>query len=181
MTEDLLLLVDPADKVIGKAEKLKCHLGSGLLHRAFSVFVFNDKKELLIQKRSPKKMLWPLFWSNTCCGHPVFDEDYEASAERRLIEEMGIKTKLKFLYKFQYQARFGSVGSENELCAVLIGRSNQMPKPDSDEVADFKYVSLDDLKKEIKERPDDFTPWFKMELNRLLEYHYEDIEGLFNS
>lgn len=178
MTEDLLLLVDPTDKIIGKEEKQTCHLGSGMLHRAFSVFLFNSSKELLIQKRSSKKMLWPLFWSNTCCSHPVFDEDYETSAERRLTEELGIKAKLKFLYKFQYQAKFGNIGSENELCAVLIGISDQPPKPNSDEVAEFKYISINDLKKDIETHPDNFSPWFKMEFQKLLDDYKEDIDKL---
>ncbi len=178
MPEDLLLLVDSDDKIIGKEEKRSCHLGKGNLHRAFSVFLFNKNKELLIQKRSNKKSLWPLFWSNSCCSHPIFDEDYETAAERRLTEELGIKAKLKFLYKFQYQEKFGIIGSENELCAVLVGVSDLAPKPNPDEVSEFKYISLEDLKKQIEEHPDDFTPWFKMEFQKLLSDYKEDIDNL---
>ena len=130
---DKIIIVDKQDKIIGFEEKEKCHDGYGILHRAFSVFIFNDKKELLIQQRSKFKRLWPLYWSNTCCSHPRFDEEIVNAAEKRIKEEFGFWCLLKDLYKFQYQARFKDEGSENEMCSVLIGKledAGVISKPD---------------------------------------------------
>ena len=99
--DEMLILVNPKDEEIGWEDKARCHLGDGILHRAFSIFIFNDNNELLIQKRSDQKLLWPLFWSNSCCSHPRKGEKIESAAQRRMEEELGIKTRLKYLYKSQ--------------------------------------------------------------------------------
>jgi len=112
---DLLILVDEKDNILGYETKEKCHEGSGLLHRAFSIFIFNDKDELFIQKRSKAKLLWPRYWSNTCCSHPRIGESYIHGANRRLVEECGFETELKYLSKFHYSADYYSHGSENEI------------------------------------------------------------------
>lgn len=179
--EDLLVLVDEEDNELGTEEKGKCHLGVGILHRAFSVFIFNEKEELLVQQRSESKMLWPLYWSNTCCSHPRRGEDNKSAAERRLIEECGIKSDLKYLYRFQYRARYENVGSENELCAVFIGYSDgETMKFDPSEVAAFKWISIENLITEMEETPEKFTPWFKMEMKELVKSHFNEIQQLKN-
>src|SRR3984957_14561184 len=125
---DALILVDEADRSLGVLSKALCHEGRGILHRAFSLLIFNERGELLIQQRSASKRLWPLFWSNSCCSHPRGEETMEAATQRRMLEELGITCSLRFLYKFQYQAQFDATGAENELCSVFIGRSRQAPR-----------------------------------------------------
>lgn len=164
-----LLLVDKQDNLIGYEEKEACHKGNGKLHRAFSVFIFNNKNELLIQKRSKYKPLWPLFWSNSCCSHPRKDESYEKAGERRLIEELGFTCKLKYLFKFQYQTRYKDIGSENEICAVLIGKSNAEPILNEEEVAEWGYVKIKDLLEDVKKNSNKYTPWFKIEIKEMLK------------
>lgn len=162
-----LVVVDKNDNVLGLENKEKCHKGKGILHRGFSVYILNKKGELLIQRRSKYKKTWPLFWSNTVCSHPRKDENYKRAAERRLKEELGFSCKLKYLYKFMYRARFKDM-SENEMCAVLIGLSEKKPKPNPKEIAEWKYVKINDLKKQMRKTPRKFTPWFRMELKKLL-------------
>ena len=158
-----LILVDENDREIGYETKGRCHDGDGILHRAFSVFVFNGAGELLLQQRSEQKRLWPLYWSNSCCSHPRRGETMAIAAERRMSEELGLRCDLEFVYKFQYQASFGELGSENELCSVFVGRSDEVPATNRNEIAAVRYVAPEDLDRELAERPDSFTPWFKME------------------
>lgn len=161
-----LIIVNEKDQLLGFEEKQKCHDGKGILHRAFSVFVFNPKGELLIQKRSRFKRLWPLFWSNSCCSHPLKDEEIKKTAAQRLQEELGFTCPLEFLFKFLYRASFKDKGSENELVHVFKGVYEGEVKPDEKEVAGWRWLSLKDLEKEIKEKPERFTPWFKSLLNK---------------
>ncbi|MBN1156741.1 isopentenyl-diphosphate Delta-isomerase [Candidatus Woesearchaeota archaeon] len=164
---DELIIVDENDNLLRFASKEKCHGGEGVLHRAFSVFVFNERGELLIQQRSKHKLLWPLYWSNTCCSHPRPNEYFLASAERRLVEEIGISCRLSYLYKFRYSARYKSIGSENEMCYVFIGRSDNEPFPNSAEIADYKWIDMAELSADIENNPEKYTPWFKMEFKEL--------------
>ena len=159
-----LIIVNKNDEKIGLEDNLKCHLGKGILHRAFSVFVFNNKNQLLIQKRSKLKLLWPLYWSNTCCSHPLDGELYEESGKKRLKEEMGFSCFLKIITKFYYQASYKNIGSENEIDTILIGKYNGTIKPNSKEVADYKWIDIDELQKDIKKNPSKYTPWFKIAL-----------------
>jgi isopentenyl-diphosphate delta-isomerase len=165
--DELLILVDPNDKEIGYKTKDICHDGKGMLHRAFSIFIFNGNGDLLLQKRSGEKRLWPLHWSNSCCSHPRKGESYEFATKRRLEEELGLKTELEFVYKFQYQATFDKKGSENELCSVYIGKSSDKPKVNETEIAEWKFISQEELNKQFESNPGQFTPWFKMEWKRL--------------
>ena len=110
-----LILVDASDNELGFLGKEECHDGDGILHRAFSLFVFNTHGELLLQKRSAEKRLWPLFWSNSCCSHPRKGESMQVATHRRLQEELSIEASLEFIFKFSYRAQFGDFGSENEL------------------------------------------------------------------
>ncbi len=176
--DEKLILVDENDRVLGYENKDICHNGAGLLHRAFSIFVFNSKNELLLQKRSPEKRLWGNYWSNTCCSHPRKGETYEIATHRRLEEEVGLDIPMQYLYKFQYQARFGNEGSENEVCSVYIAKTDRAPVINRTEISDWKYISMDDLNRELKNHPEHFTPWFKMEWQRLRDEYLEVIRHL---
>ena len=161
--DEELILVDEDDTVIGHLDKGACHDGDGVLHRAFSIFIFSDTGKLLLQQRSPEKRLWPGFWSNSCCSHPRRGEDMGAALERRLDDELGMRSELHFLYKFSYHARFGDVGSEREVCSVYAGRSTDEVRPNAHEIAAWRWISAADLDREMRARPEDFTPWFLQE------------------
>jgi isopentenyl-diphosphate delta-isomerase len=166
---DLLILVDGEDRIQGHLDKVECHRGQGVLHRAFSIFIFNSSGQLLLQRRSAAKALWPLFWSNSVCSHPRKGEEYLEAATRRLREEMGIETSLRFLFRFQYQAAYQDIGSENELCSVFIGESDGPVVVDPGEIAEWRFISPGELDVELNAHPQDFTPWFKMEWMRIRE------------
>lgn len=163
-----LILVDAQDNEIGFESKGRCHDGDGLLHRAFSLFVINDRDEVLLQQRSADKRLWPLYWSNSCCSHPRRGESLELASERRLHEELGLRCSFEFLYKFQYDAPFGDLGSENELCSVFLGRTNDLPNVNKTEIAAWRYLAPDALTAELQTHPHHFTPWFKLEWPQVL-------------
>lgn len=156
-----VVVVNKKDQVLKTVERSKAHQVNGLLHRGFAVFIFNNKGELLLTKRSKKKELWPLFWDNSCCSHPKSGESHVQAGERRLKEELGFSCQLKYLDKFYYRAVYKNVGSEEEICAVLVGKYDEEIKPDPGEIADFRWVRLDELKEEIKKNPELFTPWLK--------------------
>ena len=162
-----LILVDSDDNEIGTLSKAHCHDGDGVLHRAFSLFIFNEAGELLLQQRSAEKRLWPLFWSNSCCSHPRHGETMEQAVERRLAQELGLECSLEYVYKFSYQAKFGDAGSEHELCSVFLGQTSDLPKVNATEIAATRYVSAATLAQELESSPDEFTPWFKLEWERL--------------
>jgi isopentenyl-diphosphate delta-isomerase len=158
-----LILVDELDREVGFKAKTDCHLGQGTLHRAFSIFVFNRNNELLLQQRSPSKMLWPKFWSNTCCSHPRRGESMDLAVSRRLTQELGFDCPLEFLYKFKYQAQFGTIGAEHEYCWVYYGRYDGRVDVNVNEIAAWRHIGIDALERELAAAPDTFTPWFKME------------------
>jgi len=162
-----VVLVNEDDKEIGLSEKIQAHLGNGFLHRAFACFVINKKGELLIQKRSREKMLWPLYWDNTCSSHPIKDESYEEAGARRLSEELGFTCQLKNVDKFTYQVNFNDVGAENEICAILTGNYDGELKPNPTEIAEYKWISLLELKKDIEKNAHEYTPWFLIAFERL--------------
>jgi isopentenyl-diphosphate Delta-isomerase len=165
---DALILVDEDDRDVGTLSKSLCHEGRGILHRAFSLLIFNSAGELLLQQRSAAKRLWPLYWSNSCCSHPRGSETMEAATQRRLREELGVSCPLRFLFKFQYQAQFDATGAENELCSVFIGRCNTPPKINSAEIADWCWIGPEALQAEISDPTNrSFTPWFLLEWGRI--------------
>jgi isopentenyl-diphosphate Delta-isomerase len=177
--DDWLILVDETDQGVGFMSKTLCHAGQGILHRAFSLLIFNERGELLIQQRSAAKRLWPLYWSNSCCSHPRGDETMEAATRRRLLEELGIECSLHFLYKFQYQAQFDDTGAENELCSVFIGRATQTPRINAAEISDWRWISPEALAAEISGSSDrSFTPWFKLEWTRVWRDYRSDVLSL---
>src|SRR5580698_8880165 len=149
LDSEALILVDEADREVGHLSKSKCHDGQGVLHRAFSLLIFNGEGELLIQQRSASKRLWPRYWSNSCCSHPRQAETMEAAIHRRLYEELGLACPLQFLFKFQYHAQYQNVGAEHELCAVFIGCSTGQVCTDDNEIADWRWVSPDTLLREM--------------------------------
>jgi isopentenyl-diphosphate delta-isomerase len=166
-----LILVDESDNELGHLSKADCHDGDGVLHRAFSVFVFDDLGRLILQQRGSQKRLWPGYWSNSCCSHPRKGEGMDIATVRRLEEELGIAVDLEFVYRFQYQAGFGEFGSENELCSVFLGRCTGAVKPNETEIDAVRFVDIVELQKEMEDSPCRFTPWFKQELNCLLSEH----------
>ena len=162
-----LILVDEEDREIGHASKADAHAGKGILHRAFSVFVFNRAGEVLLQQRAASKPLWPGYWSNSCCSHPRGGEDMDSAIQRRLREELGFACALEFLFKFQYHAEFGEAGSERELCWVYVGVSDDPVQVNATEVAAWRFVRPEALDREIALAPERFTPWLRMEWQRL--------------
>jgi len=166
---ELLILVDPDDRETGALSKSACHDGDGVLHRAFSVFLFNSRGELLLQQRGAGKRLWPMFWTNTCCSHPRQGESMEVATERRLRQELGTAAALEFVYKFSYQARFDDRGAENELCSVYLGRLEREAAANATEIAALRFIGAGALNDEIGALAERFTPWFKMEWQRLNE------------
>ncbi len=165
--EESLILVDMNDNETGVLSKAECHDGEGVLHRAFSVFLFNPDGELLLQQRASGKRLWPLFWSNTCCSHPRQGESIEIAAVRRLQDELQASAALEFVYKFSYRANFEDLGSEHELCHVLLGSLDDTVTANTTEVEALRFVSAHKLEEELRANAEQFTPWFKMEWQRL--------------
>lgn len=168
MDEEFLVVIDRNDEGIGTETRERCHFGDGILHRAIAIFVFDGKNKLLIAQRSKSKTLWPEFWDASCCTHVYLSETHEQAGERRLSQELGFSCKLKFLTKFRYQARYKNSGSENEICALLMGRHNGEVKPHPKEVAGCKWVDIDDLREEINNNPDEYTPWLRIALVKYL-------------
>lgn len=165
-SEDLIL-VDENDNEIGAISKADAHDAHGTLHRAFSLFIFNEKGELLLQQRSPEKRLWGGYWSNSCCSHPRVGETLEEATHRRLEDELGISAALEHVYYFTYQADFGELGAEHELCHVYVGCSGDDVRVNESEVSDWRWVAPAELDAELREQPENFTPWFKLEWERL--------------
>ena len=175
---EALILVDEADREVGHLSKAKCHDGQGVLHRAFSLLIFNGAGELLLQQRSSTKRLWPLYWSNSCCSHPRRAESMETAIHRRLFEELGLRCPLQFLFKFQYQAQFESAGSEQELCSVFIGRSTEAVRTDPNEIQAWRWIHPEALQIELSDSPGKFTPWFKLEWARIWAEHRAAVAAL---
>jgi isopentenyl-diphosphate delta-isomerase len=170
-----LILVDDQDREIGFRSKDECHRGQGLLHRAFSVFLFNRDGALLLQQRSEQKPLWPLYWSNSCCSHPRESESVEHAAHRRVREELNLECKLQFLYKFKYQAQFGDLGAEHEFCWVYAGLLEGDVTAHPEEIADWRFVMPDELTEAIEKNGDHYTPWLKMEWATICRDHLDQI------
>ncbi len=168
--EPYITLVDTNDRVIGKAPKIEVHR-KGLLHRAFSVFIFSpDYKKILLQQRHPQKYHSGALWSNTACGHPVFGQEITLAARQRLKEEMGFDTELKKAFVFHYQARLDNDMIENEIDHVFFGIYDGEISPDPDEVVDYKWVNIEDLIDDVEKNPHNYTYWFRQILPRLLDF-----------
>ena len=162
-----LILVDTEDMEIGYSPKADCHDGAGVLHRAFSLFLFNKDGELLLQQRGSDKRLWPGFWSNSCCSHPRRGESLAVATSRRLSDELNITAELEHVYHFCYQAEYSEAGSENELCHVFLGTVVGDVRPNASEIEAVRFITADDLDCELSEYPQRFTPWFIKEWQTL--------------
>ena len=176
--DEPLVLVDAHDRELGFLDKASAHVGQGKLHRAFSLFVFNPRGELLLQQRAPGKRLWPGYWSNTCCSHPRRGESIASAVHRRLKEEIGMQCALDFRFKFEYQAQFDAGGAEHELCWVYTGRGADRPTVNVNEISALRYIAPEALDAEMKTQPQRFTPWFKIEWERLRREHAELFESV---
>jgi isopentenyl-diphosphate delta-isomerase len=176
---DALILVDGRDRRLGELSKRRCHEGRGVLHRAFSLLIFNRAGDLLIQQRSKSKRLWPLYWSNSCCSHPRSGESMESATQRRLYEELGLSCPLKFLFKFEYHAQFDATGAEHELCSVFIGRTEDPLRINTDEIVASRWIGPEELQTEFSVHgAARFTPWFMMEWTRMWAEHRDAVMGL---
>lgn len=173
-----LILVDENDVEVGHLHKDKCHDGEGLLHRAFSLFIFNENGEVLIQRRSAQKRLWPLYWANSCCSHPRRGEEMDEAVRRRLYQELGMRTDPVFLYKFTYHARFEDKGAEHELCWVYVGRSSDPVRANPNEISEWMYVSPSQLDEALRTNPDNFSPWIKLEWETMQRDHRSRLNDL---
>ena len=156
-----VILVDDNDIEVGVMEKMEAHL-TGTMHRAISVFVFNEKGDYLLQQRAQHKYHSGSKWSNTCCSHPRPGEALLDAAHRRLKEEMGLDCKLAFWFSFKYRAELDHGLVENEYDHVFMGISNDLPRPNPNEVSSFKYISRADLEKDLISNPEHYSEWFKI-------------------
>ncbi|MGM8362734.1 isopentenyl-diphosphate Delta-isomerase [Flavobacterium sp. ARAG 55.4] len=169
MTEENVILVNENDEQIGLMPKLEAH-EKAVLHRAFSVFVLNDKNQLMLQQRAHHKYHSPMLWTNTCCSHQRESETNLEAGNRRLMEEMGFETPLKELFHFIYKAPFDNGLTEHELDHVMIGNYNEAPLINSDEVESWKWMDIEAVKEDILIHPEIYTVWFKIIFDKF--YHY---------
>ncbi|MDP2385156.1 MAG: isopentenyl-diphosphate Delta-isomerase [Bacteroidota bacterium] len=163
-----VILVNESDEEIGAMEKLQAHR-EAKLHRAISVFVFNNKGQFLLQKRAKEKYHSANLWSNTCCSHPRPGEQTHVAAKRRLTEEMGIECDLQYKFSFIYKAELESGLTEYELDHVFLGVYNGEPDINRDEVSDWKYENLESIEQDLLHSPESYTAWFKIVFERVLE------------
>ncbi len=161
MKKNNVILVDKNDNKIGVCGKIKAH-EEGLLHRAFSVFTFNSKNELLLQRRVKEKYHSGGLWTNTVCSHPQKGENLEEGIKRRMVEEMGFSTDVKEIFSFVYKSEYENGMTEYEYDHVFISFYDNTPKPNQDEVMDYEWMTVEKIKKDIKKNPDKYTTWFKI-------------------
>ncbi|MBW2960824.1 isopentenyl-diphosphate Delta-isomerase [Mesonia aestuariivivens] len=169
--EEKVILVNEQDEQVGLMEKIEAH-EKALLHRAFSVFVYNDQGEVMLQQRALSKYHSPGLWTNTCCSHQREGETNIDAGKRRLMEEMGFTTDLEETISFIYKAPFDNGLSEHEYDYILIGKYNGEPTINPAEVAAWKWMNLEEVKKDLKENPSNYTAWFKI----IFDKHYNSIK-----
>ena len=176
---EYVILVNKQNKILGTAPKLQAHNNNTKLHRGFSLFLFNKKGELLLQKRSFKKKTWPLVWSNSCCGHPALGQSNVDAAKRRLEYELGISAAdiFEVISDFRYKVKLDSI-VENEICPILVGISEQEPIMNKDEVNDIAWVNWNKFIDDVKNNPDGYSPWCaldqKSQLGFLISRQFPD-------
>lgn len=162
-----VILVDENNCEIGTAEKLAVHQNGGMLHRAFSIFVFDETSRLLLQRRAVGKYHFGNLWTNTCCGHPRPGEIVTAAAQRRLHEEFGIETSLQPIGETTYIAEDAASGlTEREYLHILVARFDGEPKPNPEEIGAFRWQAISEIEKELSAKPETFTPWFALILQQ---------------
>jgi len=173
---ELLILVDENDNELGVMDKLSAHQ-TGSLHRAFSIFIFNSKGELLLQQRADEKYHSAGLWSNTCCSHPVKGEDLPVTLSRRLQEEMGIDSRLEFIFSFIYKTELEHGLTEHEFDHVYIGFTDDQPKPNPAEVKAWKYMDLNTLQTDIQLHPENYSVWLAICLPRVTAHFARKTEN----
>lgn len=167
--EEQVVLISEDDQILGQMGKMEAHI-NGILHRAFSVFLFNENGEMLLQRRAADKYHSPNQWTNACCSHPRMGETYKEGANRRLKEELGIETPIEEKFHFIYKANVGGDLIEHERDHVFSGDYNGDFVLDPSEVAEVRYISMENLDKEMEEHPENFTEWFKIILKEYKEH-----------
>lgn len=165
---EYVILVNELDIETGEMEKLTVHQ-MGLLHRAFSVFIFNSNSELLLQQRADGKYHSPGLWTNTCCSHPKPGESTLNACKRRLMEEMGMGCDLEFQFSFIYKFQFANGLTEHEFDHVFFGRTDDLPEMNLTEVKNWRYINLSDLENEITIHPENYTAWLKICMPKIKE------------
>jgi isopentenyl-diphosphate delta-isomerase len=160
----MVILVDENDNPIGTMPKMEAH-EKAMLHRAFSVFILNANDEVLLQQRANDKYHSAGLWTNTCCSHPHPGEDTLGAARRRLKEEIGMEADLQFVFKFMYKAPFDNLLTEHEIDHVFIGKTDQLPVINPEEVASYKYMKPEDIKLDMEQNPQSYTVWFRIIFN----------------
>jgi isopentenyl-diphosphate delta-isomerase len=176
MEEQVVVLVNENDEPIGLMEKMEAHQ-KGLLHRAFSIFIFDSKGNMLLQQRSPDKYHGAHLWTNACCSHPFPEEKVEDAAQRRLEEELGFTTHLHEIFSFTYHAKVENNLIEHEFDHVFAGEYGSSIHPNSDEVAAYVYKPVDQIKREIETHPEKFTSWFKIAFPKIEKWWREKYEA----
>ena len=166
---EYVVLVNENDTQIGIMEKMAAHIVPRL-HRAFSIFIFNSKGELLLQQRALSKYHSPGLWTNTCCSHPRQGETLEEATARRLKEEMGMTCDMHEVFTFIYKAPVGLGLIEHEFDHVFFGQSDDIPVINTEEVANFKYMNLDDIAEDLKTHPELYTEWFKISFDEIMKH-----------
>lgn len=169
MQKEKVILVDEWDQEIGIEEKVKVHR-EGKLHRAFSIFVLNSAGKLLLQKRAKTKYHSGGLWTNTCCSHPRPEESIADAAHRRLQEEMGFDCELRKIFSFTYNAKLDNDVYENEYDHVLLGTYDGEPRPSREEVDDWKWIDLDELREDLRENPDRYTYWLRICFDKVSQF-----------
>ena len=164
-----VILVNEKDEMTGTMEKMQAH-EQGLLHRAFSIFIFNRKGEMLLQQRADHKYHSPSLWTNACCSHPAPGEDVESAAHRRLMEELGFDTNLEHAFHFIYKTEFDNGLTENELDHVLIGHYDGEVIPNAAEVKDYCFMKMEELGDSLSHYPHKYTVWFGIAFPMLENY-----------
>ena len=166
---EFVVLVDACDKDIGLMEKMEAH-HKGILHRAFSVFIFNDDGKMLLQQRAFSKYHSPGLWTNTCCSHPRHEELPIDAAHRRMMEEMGFDCSIEPAFTFTYKAPVGQGLTEHEYDHVFTGVWNHIPRPNPDEVAAWKWMDMETLEKDMFLNPDNYTVWFRIAFSEVKKH-----------
>ena len=169
MNIEKVILVDEDDLAIGEMEKMEAH-EKAVLHRAFSIFVFNGQNKLMLQQRALTKYHSPGLWTNTCCSHPRPGETVYNAGHRRLIEEMGFDCKIEKIFDFIYKVELDQGLTEHEFDHVFFGRYNGQPNINPKEVASWKWMKMEDIAKDMKETPESYTVWFRIAFERVFGY-----------
>lgn len=176
MGKEMVILVNEQDQPKGMMEKLEAHV-RGILHRAFSIFVFNNKGELMLQRRALSKYHSPGLWTNTCCSHPRQYETLEEAIHRRLIEEMGFDTELEKTFDFIYKSDVGQGLTEHEFDHVFFGIYEEKPFINKEEVDDWKFIALDELSLDMETHPEKYTVWFRIAYPEMLKFIQQKNSG----